>query len=62
MQLQLSKIVASLLVAAVSVAVTPAFAHSHSAQPQCGDDKKGDTKDDKKDDKGDTKPKSPSLR
>jgi hypothetical protein len=55
--------VASLLVLAVTAQVAPAFAHPQSAQPQCGDEKKGDTKDDKKDDKsGDTKPKAPSLR
>ncbi len=59
---RLSNIVAGLLVAAVCSQVAPAFASSSSAQPQCGDDKKGDPKDDKKDDKsGDTKPKAPSL-
>lgn len=53
----------SLLVLAVVGQVTPAFASTSDAQPQCGDEKKGDSKGgDKKDDKsGDTKPKAPSL-
>ncbi len=55
--------VASLLVLAVTAQVAPAVAHPLNAQPQCGDEKKGDTKDDKKDDKsGDQKPKAPALR
>ena len=55
--------VAGLLALAVTVTVAPAFAAALDAQPQCGDEKKGDTKDEKKDDKtGDTKPKAPSLR
>ena len=57
-----SSIAASLLVAAVVSVAAPAFASS--AQPQCGDYKKGDTKDDKKDDKSDgqPKPKPPAFR
>ena len=57
-----SSIAASLLVAAVVGVAAPAFASP--AQPQCGDDKKGDTKDDKKDDKSDgqPKPKPPAFR
>jgi hypothetical protein len=53
-----SSIAASLLVAAVVSVAAPAFASS--AQPQCGDDKKGDTKDDESD--GQPKPKPPALR
>jgi hypothetical protein len=57
----LIKVVAGLLVAAVTAHVAPAFASTLGAEPQCGDDKKGaDTKGDKKD--GDTKPKAPSLQ
>lgn len=57
-------VVAGLLVLAVVGQVTPALASASGAQPQCGDEKKGDSKGgDKKDDKsGDTKPKAPSLR
>lgn len=52
----------SLLVLAVVGQVTPAFAGAPGAEPQCGDEKKGEAKGgDKKDDKGDTKPKAPSL-
>jgi hypothetical protein len=53
-----SSIAASLLVAAVVSVAAPAFASS--AQPQCGDDKKGDTKDETKD--GQPKPKPPAFR
>jgi hypothetical protein len=53
-----SSIAASLLVAAVVGVASPAFASP--AQPQCGDDKKGDTKDDKSD--GQPKPKPPAFR
>jgi hypothetical protein len=51
-----TSVVAGLL--ALTAMVAPAVASSFDAQPQCGDEKKGDTKDDKKDD---TKPKAPSL-
>ncbi|RYZ09908.1 MAG: hypothetical protein EOO73_03245 [Myxococcales bacterium] len=54
-------VVAGLLVAAVTAHVAPALASASSAEPQCGDEKKGgDTKGDKKD--GDTKPKPPAAR
>lgn len=58
-------VVASLLAIAVTVGAAPAFASVQGAQPQCGDEKKGDGKDSKGDSKdgkgGDTKPKAPSL-
>lgn len=56
-----SNVVASLLVLAVTAHVVPAVANPVAAQPQCGDEKKGDKGDDKKDDKSEPKPKPPSL-
>jgi len=61
-----SKVLASLLALALVGSAASAVASTQlDAQPQCGDDKKGDTKDDKKGDtkddkKGETKPKPPA--
>ena len=61
MQRLATHVVTSLLVLAVVGQVTPAFASASDAQPQCGDEKKGDAKGGDKKETGDTKPKAPSL-